>query len=117
ARFAPTLHHAIRDVQVAVATTSARGRTTPIDLTPAGVAELCARSETLALVFGREDSGLTREELLQCQRTAGIPTDESFPTMNLAQSVGVFCYELSTVERRAAAREPAPAALMERLHE
>ena len=25
--------------------------------------------------------------------------------MNLAQSVGVFCYELSTVERRAAARE------------
>ena len=85
--------------------------------TPAGVAELFAESQTLALVFGREDSGLTREEVVQCQRTASIPTHPDFPTMNLAQSVGVFCYELSPVERRAQARELAPAALIERLHE
>lgn len=117
ARFAPTLHHAIADAHVTVATTSARGRTTPIDLTPAEVAGLHVESQTLALVFGREDSGLTREEVVQCQRTAVIPTDPSFPTMNLAQSVGVFCYELSTVERCAQARELAPAALIERLHE
>jgi TrmH family RNA methyltransferase len=117
ARFAPTLHHAIADAHVTVATTSARGRTTPIDLTPVEVAGLHVESQTLALVFGREDSGLTREELVQCQRTAVIPTDPAFPTMNLAQSVGVFCYELSTVERRAVARELAPAALIERLHE
>src|SRR5262249_35372749 len=100
-----------------VATTSARGRTTPVDLTPAGVAALYAESQTLALVFGREDSGLTREELVQCQRTAGIPTHPAFPTMNLAQSVGGFCYELSSIERHTAPRELAPAALMERLHE
>ena len=117
ARFAPALHHALRDAHVTVATTSARGRTTPVDLTPAGVAELYAESQTMALVFGREDSGLTREEIVQCQRTAVIPTDPDFPTMNLAQSVGVFCYQLSTIKRHAAPRELAPAALLERLHE
>ena len=120
ARFAPTLHQAIADVHVTVATTSARGRTTPADLTPAGVAELHAsltEAQTLALVFGREDSGLTREEVVQCQRTAVIPTDPAFPTMNLAQSVGIFCYELSSTARPAAERELAPAAMIERLHE
>ncbi len=117
ARFAPTLHHALRDAHVTVATTSLRGRTNPVDLTPAGVAELYSESQTLALVFGREDSGLTREEVMQCQRTAVIPTYPDFPTMNLAQSVGIFCYELSTIERRSSPRELAPAALIERLHE
>jgi TrmH family RNA methyltransferase len=117
ARFAPTLHHAIADAHVTVATTSARGRTTPADLAPAGVAELHAPSQTLALVFGREDSGLTREEIVQCQRTAIIPTHPDFPTMNLAQSVCIFCYELSSIERGAPPRERASAALIERLHE
>ena len=54
---------------------------------------------------------------MQCRHTAGIPTHPDFPTMNLAQSVGVFCYELSAVKRRAVSRERAPAALLERLHE
>jgi len=117
ARFAPTLHHALKDAHVTVATTSARGRTTPVDLTPAEVAALHVESQIVALVFGREDSGLTREEVMQCQRTAVIPTAPAFPTMNLAQSVGVFCYELSAVQRAAAPRERAPAALIERLHE
>ena len=120
ARFTPALHHAIADTHVTVATTSARARTTPVDLTPAGVAEVYASLgewQTLALVFGREDSGLTREEVMQCQRAATIPTDPAFPTMNLAQSVGVFCYELSSVVRGGALRQLAPAALIERLHE
>jgi tRNA/rRNA methyltransferase len=120
ARFEPTLHHALRDAHVTVATTSSRGRTTPVDHTPADLASVFASmsaDQTLALVFGREDKGLTREELVQCQRTASIPTSPDFPTMNLAQSVGVFCYALSTVERGAAPRDLASAAAMERMHD
>lgn len=120
ARRVATLHEALADAHVTVATTSSRGRTTAIDHAPADLAPLYAamdESQTLALVFGREDSGLTREEVMQCQRTASIPTDPEFPTMNLAQSVGVFCYALSTVARAAAPRELAPAAVIERLHE
>jgi tRNA/rRNA methyltransferase len=120
ARFAESLHHAVRDAKLTVATTSARGRTTPADLTPrtlAALARTLAGDDVLALVFGREDSGLTREELVQCQRGASIPTSEGFPTMNLAQSVCVFCYELSEVERGGEVRERAPAEVVERLHD
>src|SRR2546425_5493925 len=120
ARFTPTLHGAISDAQLAVATTSARGRTTPADFDPAhlGRAFATLRAEDiLALVFGREDSGLTREEIMLCQRIAGIPTDDDFPTMNLAQAVGIFCYQLSRVARTPSRRERPTAALMERLHE
>ena len=120
AHFAPALHFALADAKITVATTSARGRTTPVDFSPSQTAETFAslnEQETMALVFGREDSGLTREEVMQCQRTAAIPTNPEFPTMNLAQAVGVFCFALST--RRAEARRHIrpDAALVERLHE
>jgi TrmH family RNA methyltransferase len=120
ARFAATLHAAIADTQLAIATTSARGRTTAIDLSPPELSETFAAlddNETLALVFGREDIGLTREELVQCQRTAGIPTDREFPTMNLAQAVGVFCYALSRPAEAGRYTERPTTAILERLHE
>jgi tRNA/rRNA methyltransferase len=120
AHFTPALHEALGDTHVTVATTSTRGRTTPVDDTPeslAGFFASLANAQTLALVFGREDSGLTREELVQCQRTATIPTNDAFPTMNLAQSVGIFCYALSQIAPTPRTRDRAPAALVERLHE
>lgn len=120
AHFAASLHQALADVNLTVATTSARGRTTPADFTPETLrlyADGLAADQTVALVFGREDSGLTRDELVLCQRTAVIPTSEPFPTMNLAQAVGVFCYELSALEGRHGVRALAPAGLIERLHE
>jgi tRNA/rRNA methyltransferase len=120
AHFTPTLHHALADAHVTIATTSSRGRATASDMTPVDVAGLLAsmgETQTLALVFGRENSGLTTEEVKHCQRTAIIPTDPAFPTMNLAQSVGVFCYELSTTSRAATPRELATAAMIERLHD
>jgi tRNA/rRNA methyltransferase len=120
ARFAPALGEALADAHVTVATTSMRGRTTPVDFTPQTLAAhfgSLTEQQTVAIVFGREDSGLTREELTLCQRTASIPTNASFPTMNLAQSVGVFCYALSQIIPSPLPRELPRAALVERLHE
>jgi TrmH family RNA methyltransferase len=97
-----------------------RGRTTPVTFTPRTLGEKfasLAAGQTLALVFGREDSGLTREELVLCQHTAAIPTNERFRTMNLAQSVCVFCYELSTIAPAPVTRDLADAVLVERLHQ
>lgn len=125
AQFVPTLQGAVADVQMTVATTSMRGRTSPVSFTArtlaARFAELGDR-QTLALVLGREDSGLTREELALCQYTAAIPTGERFPTMNLAQATCVFAYELSsvvpsTVARPATERDLADAGSIERMHQ
>jgi tRNA/rRNA methyltransferase len=122
AHFAPTLHYALADAQMTVATTSARGRTTAVDHTPFDLPSL-GEDDLLALVFGREDSGLTREEVMQCQRTASIPTNPDFPTMNLAQSVCVFCFCVRTGFSRslrpaeAGPHTRADAALLARLHE
>ena len=123
ARFARTLHYALIDAQLTVATTSARGRTTPADLTPFDVARMpLHETDIVALVFGREDRGLTREEVMQCQRTAAVPTNPDFPTMNLAQAVGMFCFACSGGLQAAGGLKPAatPRAghhTIERLHE
>ena len=123
ARFAPTLLEAIGDAHLTVATTSMRGRTTPVTFSPKTLAAKFASlggEQVLALVFGREDSGLTREELVLCQHTAAIPANDRFPTMNLAQSACVFCYELSPVAgtaAEAAARTVPDAATVERIHQ
>lgn len=120
ARFVPTLQEAVADAHLTVATTSMRGRTSPVSYTARTLGARYATltdAQTLALVFGREDHGLTREELMLCQHTAAIPTNERFPVMNLAQSAGVFCYELSSIAPAPVERELPDAAAIERVHQ
>jgi tRNA/rRNA methyltransferase len=49
-----------------------------------------------ALIFGREDTGLTNAELNQAQRLIQIPASEVYPSLNLAQAVAICSYELAT---------------------
>lgn len=118
ATFVPALAEALADAQMTVATTSMRGRTSPVSFSPRTLAARVAElgEQRLALVFGREDSGLTREELMLCQYQAAIPANDRFPTMNLAQSACVFAYELSGLAPAEQARELPDAGLTERLH-
>ena len=120
ARFVATLEEALAGAHLTVATTSMRGRTNATTFNPKTLAARVAtmtEDQIVALVFGREDSGLTREEVVLCQHTASIPTNAAFPTMNLAQSVCVFAYELSGIEAVPAARELPTAEKIERLHQ
>lgn len=55
----------------------------------------------VALLFGPEDRGLSNEHLRHCHTIATIPTDR-FSSLNLAQAVMIFCYEIFL-----AIREPA----------
>ncbi|MFT6917337.1 MAG: tRNA (cytidine32/uridine32-2'-O)-methyltransferase [Motiliproteus sp.] len=48
----------------------------------------------VALVFGREDRGLTNDELHRCHRHVHIPSNPEFGSLNLAAAVQVICYEL-----------------------
>lgn len=53
-----------------------------------------ARSGPTAMVFGREDRGLSNEALDRCDGVAIIPTDQDYSSLNLAQACLILCYEL-----------------------
>ena len=55
-----------------------------------------AQEGPVALVAGREASGLTNEELDACQTLVTISTDPSYTSLNLAQAIAVMCHELWT---------------------
>jgi len=48
----------------------------------------------VALVFGRESSGLTNEELAVCHYLVRIPANPAFSSLNLAAAVQVLSYEI-----------------------
>jgi tRNA/rRNA methyltransferase len=64
-------------------------------LGPIAAQEL-ARGGRIALVFGPEKHGLTREDLSWCNLLVEIPTDSRQPSMNLGQAAAVCLYELAT---------------------
>lgn len=49
----------------------------------------------VAIVFGRENSGLTNAELAICNALVHIPCNESFSSLNIAAAVQVLCYEVN----------------------
>lgn len=54
-----------------------------------------ARKNKIAILFGREDRGLTNQEIEKCGFLITIPSDPLSPSLNLAQSVLLVTYELS----------------------
>ncbi|MBS3964710.1 MAG: RNA methyltransferase [Methylomonas sp.] len=91
-----TLAAAIADCQVVLGT-SARDRTIswPV-LTARQCAErwVGAADANIALVFGRESSGLANHELDLCHFLLRIPCNPDYSSLNLAAAVQVVCYEL-----------------------
>jgi len=64
-------------------------------IAPLFQAEL-ARGGRIALVFGPEKHGLTREDLSWCHRLIEIPTSSLQPSINLGQAVAICLYEISS---------------------
>lgn len=49
----------------------------------------------VALIFGREDIGLTNDELSMCDIVVNIPTSDDYPVMNVTHAIAIVLYELS----------------------
>jgi TrmH family RNA methyltransferase len=89
----PTLVEAVADFDAVVATSSLRGRSERRWLTLAELPEFLASlgpEARLAYVFGPERSGLTEEERSRASATLTLPTNPSFPTMNLSHALAVI---------------------------
>lgn len=100
ARVVQTLDAALAGC-VLVAGTSARPRALgPMPLTPRECAQkLLALSphQDVAVLFGRERSGLTNEELDRCHYLINIPANREYGSLNLAAAVQVIAYEIMLV--------------------
>jgi tRNA/rRNA methyltransferase len=91
-----SLMEALADVQLVVATTGRPRELYPAPVVPAWEvpARVLSVEGEVALVFGRETFGLTNEELALAHVIGTIPTAPEQPSLNLAQAVVVFVYEL-----------------------
>jgi TrmH family RNA methyltransferase len=58
------------------------------------VAAAARNDQTVALVFGREDNGLSNEILDACHAVTTIPTNPAYPSLNLAQAALLVLYQL-----------------------
>jgi tRNA/rRNA methyltransferase len=106
----PDLASAVADCTLTVGTTRRHGKYRQEILSPPEVAarfrEQVSSDCRAALVFGREDNGLTTEELSLCRWYATIPTSHEYGSLNLAQSVLLFCYELGKAAEPVGAARP-----------
>lgn len=97
ARVVDSLAVAVTDCNRVIAT-SARERSIPW---PALDPRVCAtdvvnsaRAGPVAIVFGRESSGLSNAELELCNSVVQIPTNTGFSSLNIASAVQIICYEI-----------------------
>jgi len=96
-RVVNSLDEALAETAYSVATSQRPRRPGVPYYTAAEVAPLAlerAAGRPVALVFGRESSGLTNEELARCSVLSTIPAATRVPSLNVAQAVMVYAYEL-----------------------
>ncbi|PCI51082.1 MAG: tRNA (cytosine(32)/uridine(32)-2'-O)-methyltransferase TrmJ [Moraxellaceae bacterium] len=88
---------AIKDCQLVIGS-SARNRRIPWPMVnPRECGKLVAQHaevEQIAIVFGREDRGLTNEELQRCHYHVNIPANSDYGVLNIAAAIQVVVYEL-----------------------
>jgi len=124
ARIFSSLEEALSDCEFSVATTRRHGKYRNEISSPEQIVSkfaACAPQSRLALVFGREDSGLTTDEVALCRWQATIQTADEYGSLNLSQAVLIFCYEFlkgtaAAPVASAPAREVAGSASLEPLY-
>ena len=102
----PNLKQAVADCRYVIATSARRRSLAWPESSPR---QLAARIDSLdddtrvALVFGREHSGLNNEEIQLCNQMVCIPTNPGFSSLNVAAAIQLLSYEIF-----AATAEPTP---------
>jgi tRNA/rRNA methyltransferase len=126
-RIVADLGEAVADCVLVVATSARQGQllrgqlSGPPETIMPRVIERLAQGP-VALVFGPEPSGLENSEITRCHFLLHLPTDPSYPALNLAQAVAITTYELRRhwLQQTQPAQDrpaPAPFELQERMFE
>lgn len=105
------LDEALAGTVLAAGLTARHRELAPQPLTPREAAPaLLAATQTgpVAVVFGNEANGLTREELQRCRMVVHIPGNPQYRSLNLAAAVQVMAYELRMALPEAGSPEASP---------
>ena len=99
AKIVDTLEEAVADCNMVIGLTARLREISWPQLTPEEAANesVNGSSNEIAIVFGRERSGLTNNELDLCQYLVRIPVSKDFSSLNVASAVLVMLYEISKV--------------------
>lgn len=97
AREFATVREAVADCELVYGTGSMdrREQRHPLDRLDEAAARMATVDGHVALVFGSEKHGLSKDDFTYCQRSLRIPTRQAHGSMNLGQAVAVCAYELS----------------------
>ena len=104
------LREALAPFQYLVGTTARIGTSRPALARPRSLAQKLipiSKDNLVAILFGPEDRGLSNDQLRYCHTIATVPT-ASFSSLNLAQAVFVFCYELFLATQKIPQDTPVP---------
>lgn len=98
-----SLQDAVADLDFTIAT-SAKQRWVKLDIIPSNklleyFEEKGKTISQIGIVFGREESGLTNNEISLCNRVSTIPLAAPYPSINLAQTVMIYAYALSKLNQ------------------
>ncbi|MHA1713272.1 MAG: RNA methyltransferase [Candidatus Ranarchaeia archaeon] len=100
----PSLESALATVDLAIATTARLAGGYNVDrttITPKQLQEQCRFEKgVMGLIFGRESSGLTNEELSHANIVVSIPTSKYYPSLNISHAVAILLYELANANKQ-----------------
>ena len=99
AKVVQTMGDALKGTRLVVGTTARKAETSRnirrSSITPAQLAESQSRViGKIALLFGRESTGLTNSELEQCDFVVSIRSNPYYPTLNITHAAAIILYEL-----------------------
>jgi tRNA/rRNA methyltransferase len=102
----PDLAAALADIDFSVATSAKQRHDRRYTLAPAelraSIENKAGLLQSVAIVFGCEESGLSNAELALCDTLSGIPLATDYPSLNLSQAVMLYAYELGALQAEAA---------------
>ncbi len=104
-----SLAEATSDLDFTIATTS-KQRWVKLDIIPSNelldfIEEKEDTISKIGIVFGCEESGLSNEKISICNRVSTIPIASSYPSINLAQTVMIYAYALSSLNKKPKAED------------
>lgn len=113
-----TTSQAVSSAHIVVGTTRRHGRLRGQRLSPRDLADLLSKEaafNSVAVLFGPEDAGLTNREISLCHWLVSIPTGVTSRSLNVSHAVTIMCYELSLAFARMTTKRLATAGQLEAL--